>query len=500
MSFTVNRREFIAGSAAGLAALSMRLDEAQAAGGAALASPLETRDYERLITEALSRGAQFAEVFYERYAMTKIVLDEQRIRSATYSISQGVGVRVIVDGRVGYAHSDDLSPERLLETARTAGFIASGSARTAAKLTRVAPPSIIRVSLLPGDVAVADKAALLIAGDEAARGLDKRVIQVQGSFLDGAKSFTVANSDGRLVSDELVMNRLSLYAVAEQDGERHSGFYGGGGRVGFDCYATFTPQAAGREASRVAIAQLGAREAPMGEQTVVLSNGWSGVLLHEAVGHGLEADFNRKGTSLYTGKVGQQVASELVTVIDDATLPGRRGSYNVDDEGEPGQRKVLIDKGVLTGYMSDRLNADLMGIPRTGNGRRESFRHIPLPRMSNTFMSAGTDAPEDVIRSVSKGFYARTFGGGQVDITNGNFVFEVREGYLIEDGKITAPVKGATLIGVGPEVLGRVSMVGSDAELDPGIGTCGKDGQGVPVGVGLATLKIDGMTVGGTGR
>jgi TldD protein len=322
---------------------------------------------------------------------------------------------------------------------------------------------------------------------------------VTGSYVDSVKHVLVANTRGHWAQDLQDMSRLHVGVVAiGPDGERRTGAFGGGGRVGFDHFDTFTPEAVGREAARQAIAMMGAVDAPAGPQTVVLAPGWSGILLHEAVGHGLEADFIRKGTSLFAGKVGERVASDLVTVIDDGTLSGGRGSVNIDDEGNPGQRKVLIENGILKGYLYDDLNARLMGVESTGSGRRESFRHAPLPRMTNTFLAPGESDPAEILASVKHGLYAAQFGGGQVDITNGNFVFEVAEAYLIEDGRITRPVKGATLIGVGPTALRNVSMVGNDPRHDPGMGTCGKNGQSVPVGVGLPTLRIDDLTVGGT--
>jgi TldD protein len=310
----------------------------------------------------------------------------------------------------------------------------------------------------------------------------------------------VANTLGHLAEDRQDLCRLGVQCVAfGKKNERRTGFYGGGGRVDFRFFDDFSPAQVGREAARQAVATLGAVPAPSGPQTVVLAPGWSGILLHEAVGHGLEADFIRKGTSLFTGKLGEKVASELVTVIDDGTVAGGRGSINVDDEGNPGERKVLIEKGILKGYLYDHLNAKLTGQRSTGSGRRQSFRHAPLPRMTNTYLAQGDQAPEEILKGVPRGLYCRQFGGGQVDISNGNFVFEISEAYLIENGEITRPVKGAMLIGVGPEALKNVSAVGCDASHDPGLGTCGKDGQSVPVGVGLPTVRIDNLTVGGTG-
>jgi TldD protein len=338
-----------------------------------------------------------------------------------------------------------------------------------------------------------------VRANKTARAYDKRIKQVMCTWADSTKKILVANTLGHLAEDTQDMCRLSTMVVAEgKKNERRTGSYGGGGRVPFTHFDTFTPEVVAKEAARQAIAGLGAADAEAGQQTVVLAPGWSGILLHEAVGHGLEADFIRKGTSLFAGKLGQQVASKLVTVIDDGTVANARGSLNVDDEGNPAQFKVLIERGELKGYMYDSLNAKLMNQKSTGSGRRESFKHLPLPRMTNTYLAPGEDTPEDIIKSVDKGIYCANFGGGQVDITNGNFVFEVSEAYELKKGKLGRPLKGVTLIGVGPEALKNVSRVGNDPKPDPGMGTCGKDGQSVPVGVGLPTLRIDNMTVGGT--
>jgi TldD protein len=335
--------------------------------------------------------------------------------------------------------------------------------------------------------------------DAEARRYDPRITKVMASFNTEQKIFLVVNSEGQLVGDIQPLSRLQITCIAEDGANRQVGTFGGGGRVGFAFYLEQNrAMEFAREAARQAIVNLGAVEAPAGTMPVVLGGGWPGILLHEAIGHGLEADFNRRKTSAFSDLIGQPVASELCTIVDDGTLPFRRGSMNVDDEGTPTSRTILIEKGILRGYITDRLNARLMGIPLTGNGRREDFRSIVLPRMTNTFMLAGESDPQDIIRSVKKGLYAVSFGGGQVDITSGKFVFSASEAYLIEDGKVTRPVKGATLIGNGPDVLKKVSMVGHDMKLDEGIGTCGKDGQSVPVGVGLPTIKIDEMTVGGT--
>ncbi|GMU60273.1 MAG: peptidase U62 [Myxococcaceae bacterium] len=455
---------------------------------------------ERLLSAAMERGADFAEVYVERNETTAVTLEEKQVRSAQAGLSQGVGVRVIAGARVGYAYSDDLDDEALFRAARTAAFIAhGGGSERPFSVARTPLPSFYRLEQHLADVAVGDKRELVVRVNKAAHAFDKRIRQVMATYADSTKRILVANTRGHLAEDTQDLCRLSAMVVAEgKGGERRQGFFGGGGRVPFSHFDTFTPEVVAREAARQALASMGAAEAEAGQQTVVLAPGWSGILLHEAVGHGLEADFIRKGTSLFAGKLGQKVASELVTVIDDGTMANARGSLNVDDEGQPTQFKVLIERGVLKGYMSDSLNAQLMGGTSTGSGRRESFKHLPLPRMTNTYLAPGEDTPEDIVKSVDKGVYCANFGGGQVDITNGNFVFEVSEAYEIKKGRLGRPLKGVTLIGVGPEALKNVTRVGNDPMPDPGMGTCGKDGQSVPVGVGLPTVRIDHMTVGGT--
>jgi TldD protein len=351
----------------------------------------------------------------------------------------------------------------------------------------------------PTETSLFDRVDLVKRADIAGRAYDPRVFQVQASYVDSLRQVLVATSEGALSFDRQPMARLSVAVLAREEGSPQRGHSGGGGRVALDFFLNEkTPEYFAREAARQAIVQLDAVAAPAGEMTVVLGPGWPGILLHEAVGHGLEADFNRKGVSAFSGRIGQQVASPLCTVIDDGTIQNRRGSLNVDDEGVPTQKNLLIEKGILRGYLSDKLSSRLLRNPTTGNGRRESYQHIPMPRMTNTFMLAGESDPADIIRSVPRGLYCANFGGGQVDITSGNFVFSASESYLIEDGKITRPVKGATLIGNGPEALKYVSMVGNDLQLDEGVGICGKEGQSVPVGVGIPTIKVDKMTVGGT--
>jgi TldD protein len=459
----------------------------------------------RLIGRALARGGTFAEVYVQRRRALGLELDDGEIRSSSSSFVHGVGIRVIRGAQVAYAHSDDLSEEALLACADAASRIGgdgSGDSTVVAKpLANGARARHADPKAAPSEVEVKQRLALLTRAHDAARAERADLEKVLGGYADVDEDVLIANSDGLLVTDRRVLCRLSLRVViADEGGKKRVGSQGAGSRAGLSHYEeVMSPEELAKEAVRMATAQLGARPAPTGERTVVLGPSSSGVLLHEAVGHGLEADFIRKKSSLFSDKVGERVGSELCTVIDDGTLEGRRGSLNVDDEGTPTRENVLIEKGVLTGYMTDRLNADLMEMERTGNGRRQSFRHPPLPRMTNTFLAAGEDDPEEILKQVPNGLYCKAFGGGQVNIANGNFVFEVQEGYLIEDGKLTAPVQGATLVGSGPDVLGKVVRVGADAALDPGSYTCGKGGQSVPVSVGLPTIRIDGITVGGTG-
>jgi TldD protein len=465
-----------------------------------VSNPLSAAQVERLLAAAMSRGAEFAEVYVERGILTAVILEERKVKSAQSGLTQGVGVRAVSGAKQGYAYSDDLDDAALIRAAQTAALIASGTgSERAFPVSRVAAPAYYRVATPLDQVGVAEKVELILRADRAARKYDPRVKQVNAMYADTTKRIWVANTQGRFAQDTQDLCRLSVSVVVEgKGGERRTGFYGGGGRVSFSHFDTFTPELVAKEAARQAIATLGAVDAHAGQQTVVLAPGWSGILLHEAVGHGLEADFIRKKTSLFAGKVNERVASDKVTVIDDGTMANSRGSINVDDEGVPGEHKVLIERGILKGFMYDSLNAKLMKQRSTGSGRRQSFKHLPMPRMTNTYLAPGEDDPADILSSVRKGLYCAQFGGGQVDITNGNFVFEINEAYEIENGKLGRPVKNATLIGVGPEALKNVSMVGNDPMPDPGLGTCGKDGQSVPVGVGLPTLRIDNMTVGGT--
>ncbi len=456
---------------------------------------------EKLISTALQQGGDFAEIYAEYGVTNAVELEENKLRLAQTGVIQGVGIRVISGEKTGYAYSDSFEISHLERAAKTASFIAENDSNGVIGALDTSSSDVIILSPIesyPTQVEVRRKTDLLWRANTAAYAADPYIKQVTTSFGDSMKYYSVANSDGLLTDNRESMCRINVGVVAEKNGRRQSGYHGGGGRVDFSFFNSFTPEAVAKEAVRMAIIKLEAREAPAGVQEVVLGNGWAGVLLHEAIGHGLEADFNRKKTSLYSGRIGQKVASELVTVVDDGTIPNQRGTINIDDEGTKSSRNVLIENGVLKGYLCDYLNGRLMNTQSTGSGRRESYKHYPMPRMTNTFMLAGDTAPDDIIKSVKKGFYAKSFGGGQVDISNGQFVFEVTEGYLIEDGKITAPVKGANLIGLGPQVLERVVMVGNDMKLDTGVGTCGKNGQSVPVGVGMPTCKISEMIVGGT--
>jgi len=459
-------------------------------------------DLQRYLGEALSAGGEYADLYFEYLTSTAIAIDESLVKSASQGISAGCGVRVLAGERTGYAYTDDLAPEKILRAARTAALIARGPAQQPVQdLKESASHQLYQVSSPSADADIASKVELVMRADRAARAYDPRVIQVQGSYADQLRQILVIGSDGTYATDAQPLARFTLVTIAKSGENSARGQSGGGGRVGMDFFQTErTPEYYAQEAARQAIIQLDAREAPAGEMEVVLGPGWPGILLHEAIGHGLEADFNRKGTSAFAGLLGKRVASDKCTVVDNGTLPSRRGSLNVDDEGSPTQNTVLIENGILKGYISDKLSARLMGMADTGNGRRESYEHIPMPRMTNTYMLSGDDAPEDIIRSVQRGVYAVNFGGGQVDITNGKFVFSASEAYLIEDGKVTAPLKNCSLIGNGPDALTKVSMVGNDLQLDEGVGTCGKEGQSVPVGVGIPTLKLDRMTVGGTAR
>src|SRR5713101_2874936 len=455
---------------------------------------------DRLLGSALRGRVDDADVYLEYRVNEELVIEEGTIKKASRHVSQGAGVRAQAGTRTGYAHTDDISITNLEEAARQARAIADRSSSGGVlAIPAGTPHDLYSLAEPPIATDLDRKVELLKRVDAAARAADPRVRQVIASVTSEDVVVLVATAAGFAVGDIRPLTRLNVTVIAEDGGKREIGSYGGGGRVAFDHFlAEDRWKRFANEAARQAILKLRAVDAPAGTMTVVLGPGWPGILLHEAIGHGLEGDFNRKGVSAFSGRIGQSVASPLCTVVDDGTIPNRRGSLNVDDEGTPTSRTVLIEKGILRGYLQDRLNARLMKMTPTGNGRRESFAHSPMPRMTNTFMLPGESTPDEVIRSVKHGLYAVSFGGGQVDITNGKFVFSASEAYLIEDGQVTRPVKGATLIGNGPDVLTRVSMVGNDLSLDSGIGTCGKDGQSVPVGVGLPTIRIDGITVGGT--
>jgi TldD protein len=448
------------------------------------------------------RDVDYADLYFESCVSESVSMEESLVKRATKSVSQGVGVRATAGEKTGFAYSDELTKKDLELAADTARYIANSPSRTETVPVPVRQRptrDLYPIERAQAEVATPDRVSLLNAIDAEARRYDPRIKNVMASFNTEYKVVLVATSDGTLIGDVQPLSRLQVTCIAEENGHRQAGSFGGGGRVGFEFYHEGNRYLRfAREAAREAILNLSAVEAPAGVMPVVLGGGWPGILLHEAIGHGLEADFNRKKTSAFSHLLNKRVASDVCTIVDDGTLPGRRGSLNMDDEGTPTGRTVLIERGILRGYITDKLNARLMGIPVTGNGRRESYQSVVLPRMTNTFMLAGTSDPEEIIRSVDRGLYAVSFGGGQVDITNGKFVFSASEAYLIERGKVTRPVKGATLIGSGPEILTKVSMVGHDLKLDEGIGTCGKEGQSVPVGVGLPTIRIDEITVGGT--
>ncbi len=453
----------------------------------------------RLLMVALSQGGDYADLFFEYSVSGSYVYDEQILKSAQRAVSMGLGVRVMKGDATGYAYCEDFSLDVMKHAADTAARIAAGGQPVAPiKVSIRDTPSRYPVSLESLDVDGEAKKAILERADRAARASEPRVIRVDASFAESVREILIANSLGHMARDRQPLIRFGVRVIAEEDGNRQSGSSGGGGRLGLEYFEDRTPEWHAEQAVQQALVMLDAREAPAGEMDVVLGPGDSGILLHEAVGHGLEADFNRKKTSNYTDQLGQRVASELCTVVDDASLRGSRGSINVDDEGQLPSRSVLIEAGVLRGYMQDLHSAEFFKTSPDGHGRRQSFRSHPMPRMTNTMLLGGTDAPEDVIRSVTRGVYAKKFGGGQVDISNGDFVFSLTEGYLIEDGKVTAPLKGVNLIGNGPESMRKVVMLGHDFEVSDGIWTCGKEGQSVPVGVGCPTIKIASMTVGGT--
>jgi TldD protein len=465
---------------------------------------LAENDLDRLIGALRSPRVDAADVYFQSSRLQSWTLEDGIIKDGHFNIERGAGLRAISGEKTGFAYSDELELPALTQAAEAARAIARSHADGQVGIVAGALPSasvarryqpIDPIDSMPD----ADKVALLKHVDAEARRSDARVKEVIVSLVAVQDTILVVRDDGQMSADVRPLMRLNVNVIVEQDGRREQGSMGGGARRDLG-YLLEQDRALGfaREAVRQALLKLDAVDAPAGSMTVVLGSGWPGVLLHEAVGHGLEGDFNRKGTSAFAGRMGEQVAAKGVTVVDDGTMDGRRGSLSIDDEGEPTQCTTLIEDGILVGYMQDRLNARLMKTRPTGNGRRESYAHLPMPRMTNTYMLASKYDPQEIIASVEKGLYAVNFGGGQVDITSGKFVFSASEAYLIENGKIGRPVKGATLIGNGPDVLRRVSMVGNDLALDPGIGTCGKDGQSVPVGVGQPTLKVDSLTVGGT--
>jgi len=455
----------------------------------------------RVLGDVMGHAVDYADAYFQLIREESWALEDGIVKDGTHSIDQGVGVRAVSGEKTGFAYSDEVVLPAMLEAAHAARAIARSGTGGAVQAWRAQGGRALYLPIDPVEsLDDGAKVSLLEAIDREARALDSRIVQVMASLAASHDTILVLASDGTLAADVRPLVRLNVSVIIEHQGRREQGYAGGGGRF------AYTEFVAGerwrelvREAVRAAQVNLEAVPAPAGTMTVVLGPGWPGVLLHEAVGHGLEGDFNRKGTSAFSGRVGQQVASRGVTVVDDGTLATRRGSLNVDDEGTPTGCTTLIEDGVLRGYLQDKLNARLMGVAPTGNGRRESFAHLTLPRMTNTYMLPGPHAPEDIIASVGKGLYCRHFGGGQVDITSGKFVFSASEAYLIENGRLGAPVKGATLIGNGPDAMTRIAMVGNDLKLDDGVGTCGKDGQDVPVGVGQPTLRVDGLTVGGTG-
>ncbi|RPE76970.1 metalloprotease TldD [Vulcaniibacterium tengchongense] len=470
-----------------------------------LPAGLDTGGLERAFGALLGPGVDFGDLYFQHSRRESWTVEDGIVKDGAHSIEQGVGVRAISGEKTGFAYSDEIDAQALLGAAQSARAISKGAvapgrgARAGHALARGEGRALYPAQDPIDGYANEAKVEALRRVDRLLRAADPRVKQVMVSLSAAVDTVLVARSDGVLAADVRPLVRLNVQVIVEQGGRRESGYAGGGGRYGYaELLDGDKPERFAREALRQALVNLEAVDAPAGVMPVVLGSGWPGVLLHEAVGHGLEGDFNRKGTSTYAGRLGQRVAAQGVTIVDDGTLPGRRGSLNVDDEGTPTNCTTLIEDGVLVGYMQDTLNARLMGMAPTGNGRRESFAHLPMPRMTNTYMLAGPHDPEEMIRSVKRGLYAVNFGGGQVDITSGKYVFSATEAYLIEDGRITAPVKGATLIGNGPETMQRVKMIGHDLALDEGVGVCGKDGQSVPVGVGQPSLLIDQLTVGGT--
>jgi TldD protein len=460
---------------------------------------IDTAALQTVFGQMLSHRIDYADLYFQYSRAEGWALEEGIVKSGSFNIDQGVGVRAVSGDKTAFAYSDDISMPALASAAQATRAIARHGENHSVQAVK---RSKGRELYLPQDPIASlndsDKVALLEKLEGYARAIDKRVIQVMASLAGEYEVVLVARGDGLVAADVRPLVRLSVQVIAEENGQREQGAAGGGGRFDYTYFTDDVLRDYAAKAVHQALVNLDAKPAPAGTMTVVLGTGWPGILLHEAIGHGLEGDFNRKGSSAFSGRIGQRVAATGVTVVDDGTIARRRGSLNIDDEGNPTQCTVLIENGILKGYLQDSLNARLMNAPVTGNGRRESFAHIPMPRMTNTYMLNGDRSPEEIIASVKHGLYAVNFGGGQVDITSGKFVFSAAEAYMIENGKISYPVKGATLIGNGPDVLTRVSMIGNDMSLDPGVGTCGKEGQSVPVGVGQPTLRIDGLTVGGT--
>ncbi|MEO1957826.1 MAG: metalloprotease TldD [Methylophilaceae bacterium] len=468
---------------------------------AALLAPsgLDTQAIQSVLSSIMSHQVDYADLYFQYSRSESWGLEEGQVKSGAFAIDQGVGVRAVSGEKTAFAYSDEINLPALQEAATASKAIAAiGGNQTASKI--ITPEA--QALYLPNDpiasLSADAKVKLLERLEQFAKQQDPRITQVMASISGEYEVVMVARSDGVMAADVRPLVRVSIQVIAEQNNRREQGSSGGGGRFDYSYFTDSILQGYAKEAAHQAIVNLDAHPTPAGNMTVVLGSGWPGILLHEAIGHGLEGDFNRKGSSAFSGMIGEKVAAKGITIVDDGTIADRRGSLSMDDEGNPTKNTVLIEDGILRSYIQDTLNARLMNMPLTGNGRRESYAHIPMPRMTNTYMLNGDKEPEEIIKSVKKGLYAANFGGGQVDITSGKFVFSAAEAYMIENGKVTYPVKGATLIGNGPDVLTRVSMVGNDMALDSGVGTCGKEGQSVPVGVGQPTLKIDGLTVGGT--
>jgi TldD protein len=489
------------GPGAGIESSASRAEAAFATANDVLLAPYSLDDnvLQRVFGELFAHKVDYADLYFQYCRSEGWSLEEGIVKSGSFNIDQGVGVRAVAGEKTAFAYSDDISLAALTSAAQATRAIARQGASGSTQVARRGSGLNLYVPRDPlTSLDDAAKVAVLESIERKARAQDPRVTQVMASLGGEYEVILVSRSDGLTNADVRPLVRLSLQVIVEQDGRREQGSAGGGGRFDYSYFTDAVLQDYAQKAVAQALTNLQARSAPAGTMTVVLGPGWPGVLLHEAIGHGLEGDFNRKGSSAFSGRIGERVAAPGVTVVDDGTIPQRRGSLNIDDEGNPTRRNILIEDGVLRNYMQDSLNARLMGLPVTGNGRRESYAHIPMPRMTNTYMLNGDKDAHEIIRSVKSGLFAVNFGGGQVDITSGKFVFSASEAYMIEDGVVTYPVKGATLIGNGPDVLTRVSMIGNDMALDTGIGTCGKEGQSVPVGVGQPTLRIDGLTVGGT--